>query len=319
MARQYVIGVDIGGTKIAAGLVELPKGRILARNLEPTQPERGGDVVLVDVISQARSLQEEAAKLNIKTTGIGIGVAELVSPTGEVLSEATIRWKGMPIADAVRAATGLPARVESDVRAAALAEAKLGAGRGLSSFAFVGVGTGISSCLVMQGVPYAGARGLTGTFASSGGLIPSNEGRLATGPPLEQFASGSALAARFSALRGDRRYQAPDVMAFAESGDKDTRLIVRTAGEALGAAVAHLVNVLDPEAIVLGGGLGLVQGLYRDSFMETLRRYIWSDLHRDIAVRDAQLGVDAGLIGAALAAQSPSLEGRPAASSAERG
>jgi len=78
--------------------------------------------------------------------------------------------------------------------------------------------------------------------------------------------------------------------------------IVVTAGRALGAAIAQLVNVLDPEAVVIGGGLGLAAGLYRRSIEEALRHHVWSDLHRNVALLSASLGNDAGIIGAALGA-----------------
>jgi len=302
MSGAYAIGVDVGGTKIAAGLVALSEGKVLARRLAATQPERGGEAVLAGVIEQIRSLQEEARRLGIQPAAIGIGVAELVSTGGILLSDATIRWKDLNVCEAIQNETGLPAYLEADVRAAARAEAHLGAGRGLGSFLYVTIGTGISSCLVLSGVPYAGARGLTGTFASSRGLIPGDDGELVGGPPLEQFAAGPALAARFNAIRSDRCYTAPEVIDLCEAGDPSSRSIVRTAGLALGAAVAQLVNVLDPEIVVIGGGLGLAGGHYRQSLQAGLRDYVWSEHHRDIPLATARLGEDAGLIGAALAA-----------------
>src|SRR5687768_2684354 len=97
MNAHCAIGVDVGGTKTAAGLVLLPKGRILARQWQATQPDRGGDAVLTDVIRQIRSLQEEAHALGIEPGAVGIGVAELIGSDGAVLSEATIRWKNLDI------------------------------------------------------------------------------------------------------------------------------------------------------------------------------------------------------------------------------
>jgi glucokinase len=152
---------------------------------------------------------------------------------------------------------------------------------------------------------------LTGTFASGNGLIAGYGGQLLCGPPLEQFASGPALAARFAAERVEFAGTAPDVLALAEAGDPLAQTIVATAGQTLGAAIAHLVNVLDPEAVVIGGGLGLAMGLYRRSLKEALRQYVWSEMHRDVPVLSASLGNDAGMIGAALSAansaRSPSL------------
>jgi glucokinase len=91
-------------------------------------------------------------------------------------------------------------------------------------------------------------------------------------------------------------------VALAESGDAEARHIVDTAGAALGAAIARLVNVLDPHAVVIGGGLGLVEGLYRRALADALRGHLWSELHRRLPLRTAELRNDAGLVGAALAA-----------------
>jgi glucokinase len=176
----------------------------------------------------------------------------------------------------------------------------------LASFLFVTVGTGISSCLVIDGEPYVGARGLTGTFASAAGLIPALNSQLSTlniaeGPPLEQFASGPALALRYRQVHPQSRAEAPEVLSLADSGDRVAGDIVKSAGCALGAAVAQLVNTLDPEAVVLGGGLGLAQGAFRKAVEDGFRSHLWSHLHADLPLCSAKLGTDAALIGAALA------------------
>jgi glucokinase len=299
---KCAIGTDVGGTKCAAGLVAFPEGRIVARRVQPTEPDRGGEAVLDDVVALVRSLQQEAAAAKLQPAAVGLGVAELVGIDGEILSEATIKWKNVHIADTIQKETGLPVTVEADVRAAARAEGCLGAGREYSSFIYVTIGTGISASLVLNGVPYAGARGLTGTFASSRGLMPANDGSLAAGPPLESFAAGPALASQFAPLRRDFTGDARDVIALADSGDSQARSIVDSAAQAAGAAIANLINMLDPEAVIIGGGLGSTEGLYRASLTTAMRAYIWSDIHRDLPIRSAALGNDAGFIGSALAA-----------------
>jgi glucokinase len=296
------IGVDVGGTKCAAGLVVLPEGRVVGRRQLPTNAQRGGAAVLAEVVELARALVDEGARAGLTPRAVGVGVAELVGPDGSVLSNATIAWQGLDVAGEIRAAVGLPVRLEADVRAAARAEAQLGAGRGRGSFLYVTVGTGISASLVLEGAPYAGARGLTGTCASSGNLVPGDDASLATGPPLEQFSAGPALAARFAAAGGDPLATPQDIVARCEAGEAIAQSIVVTAGEALGAAIGQLVNMLDPEIVVIGGGLGLVGGAYREAIERAMRRHIWSDLHRDVPLVSAHHGEDAGIIGAALAA-----------------
>jgi glucokinase len=297
---RFAIGVDLGGTKCASGLVSLADGRVIVGRLEPTRPERGGDAVLDDVIQLAESLIEEGRALGYPPATIGIGICELVGCDGRILSDATIRWRDANIARRL-ASISLPVTLDADVRAAARAEAHFGAGRQFDSFLYITVGTGISASLVIDKSPYTGARGLTGTFASAPALIPGNDGQLHSGPPLEQFAAGPALAARFAELQPGFTGAAPDVLRLSALGDQRARGVVTSAATALGAAVAHLVNVLDPQAIVIGGGLGLAEGLYHQTFKYALRAHVYSEFHCDIEVLPAQLANDAGIIGAALA------------------
>jgi glucokinase len=298
---RCAIGIDVGGTKCAAGLIAFPEGQVLARRWQPTGAERGGDAVLSDVVDLATSLRHEASDLNVQPTAIGVAVAELVSILGRVCSQATIHWKDIPVAESLGTKTGLPVIVEADVRAAARGEAQLGGGRGLHSFLYISIGTGISACLVIDGVPYAGARGLTGTFASSRGLFPTDDGSVEASVALEEFASGRALASRYTSANPAFGGSTREVLALAAAGDTVAERIVGSAAQAAGSAVGQLVNMLDPEAVILGGGLGAAPGRYRDVLESAMREQIWSDDHRDLMVQSAELGDDAGFIGAALA------------------
>jgi glucokinase len=308
MSEPCYIGIDVGGTKCAGGVVKLPEGRVIARRVQPTLPERGGEAVLLDVVGLCRTLQEEAKSQDRMPAAIGIGVAEMVDLHGRVVSEATIRWKEIDVKARVHDATRLATYVGADVRAAARAEAVLGAGRGLSTFLYVTVGTGISCSLVLDGVPYAGARGLTGTFASGCGLavVEDEDEDLVRSMPLEVFASGPAISRKWADMRRGFKGTAVDVLALVDAGDAMAGCVVEAAGIVLGAAIAQLVNVLDPQAIIIGGGLGLVGGRYREAVAGGLRDYVWSDAHRDVPIISAELGTDAGWIGAALGAASPS-------------
>lgn len=305
-SRACVIGVDVGGTKCAAGLVLTPGGETLARRVQPTRPERGGARVLSDVAALVGSLRDEAATLGYGPTAVGVGVAELVGPDGRVLSGATIDWRPFDPTARLRQETGLHVSLDADVRAAARAEGVLGAGRPYPIFLYVTVGTGVSASLVLGGAPYLGARGLTGTFASAPVEVPTHGGALASGPPLERFAAGPAIAERMRSLRPGFGGTAHEVLALAEGGDPQARGVVESAGATLGAAIGHLVNVLDPHAVVLGGGLGLAEGAFRSALDAALRRAIWSEHHRDLPLVTGALGVDAGMLGAALLAASPS-------------
>jgi glucokinase len=295
--ESYAIGLDLGGTKTAGGLVSFPSGKILVKEIVPTLPARGGDAVLADTVDLARRLKSQAEGLGLGVAGIGIGIAELVNLDGEITSEYLIKWRGLPAQDALSQIA--PTRFESDARAPALAEALFGAGKAYENFIYLTVGTGISYCLVIDGVPYAGAHGHA--IIAGSGALTSECPKCGTvhDQVLEEFAGGPALVARYNQRCGTRMATGQEVTAAAAAGDAIAEQIVTSAGAALGNSAAFLVNVLDPQAVIVGGGLGLAGGLYWERFVESTRQHIWSEVSRDLPIIRAELGVEAGLIGAA--------------------
>jgi len=291
------IGLDIGGTKIAGGVVLWPSGEVRNRTIIPTGAERGGSAVLKDTFDLAKQLRDWARQNEIEVAGIGAGVAELVDCDGNVTSGCTIKWSGAPVRE--KLSEVMPAEVESDVRTAALAEAIFGAGRGHSLFAYVTVGTGISYCLMQDGQPLKGANGNAITLSSSPLSTVCTHCGAKLKPVLEEFASGPALARRFAQIRKSAISTAEEVFRAASAGDRDAMEILISAGHALGVSAAFLVNVLDPELMVIGGGLGMAGGLYWDAFLKSCREHIFADNSRDLSIVTAKLGTDAGLVGAA--------------------
>ncbi len=291
------IGLDVGGTKIAAGLVAHPSGAVLARRTVPTLPQRGGEAVLKDTLALAEGMMEEAGKRDLDLLGIGVGVPELVDPTGNITSSHSLAWQEMSVQTEFSRIA--PAIVESDVRAGALAEAMYGAGREYRLFVYVTVGTGISSTLVQDGLPFAGARGNALIMASSPFTTECSSCGTVLNPVLEAYASGPALVARYNCCASRAAERGEDVTTAAEEGDDAAVKVVKSAGEALGNSVGFLVNVMDPEAIVVGGGLGSSGGLYWDSFVDSTRAHIWAENSRGLPIHPAAMGADSGLIGAA--------------------
>jgi glucokinase len=296
-----LIGIDVGGTKIAGGLLVGDRGPIPGtERVIPTQAERGGQFVLDNVLRLARSLAERAAVESLRISAIGVGVPELVTPRGEIISAYHFDWRDLPVRD--RLCTIAPAVIEADVRAAALAEAIIGAGRAYSHFAYLSLGTGISYTLVIDGVPYAGAHGAALILASG----PLTQRCPVCGHVhrfvLEDYASGPALARRYAQLARLPVERAEQVFDAAQAGDPHAAEVLSSAGEALGVSVAFMVNLVDPQAVIVGGGLGSAVGLYWDAFLVALRDHIWSPPLRDLPVERAALKQDAGWIGAALAA-----------------
>jgi glucokinase len=296
---DYAIGIDVGGTKIAAGLVEFPQATVAGRLEVPTLPRRGARAVLDDVHELARRLVGMVPP-GRKPVGVGIGVPELVDPSGRITSGVTIDWRDVPVEEGL--ADCGPVALESDVRAAALAEACWGAGRGFDWFAFVIIGTGISSALVLERRVLTGARGNALVLGSGRYAIECPKCGSEFEHHLEGVASGSALAERYRSATRSEACAGREVLAAAARGDPIAGPIVRSATQELGGGVAWLVNVTDPEAVVFGGGLALAGSAYWELLERAIRRQIWAPSTRGLPLLPASLGQDAGLVGAAAVA-----------------
>jgi glucokinase len=294
------VGIDVGGTKVAAGVVTFPEGKIWSKEVIRTEPGRGGEAVLDDVQRLAKKLADNSEGAGNKVNGIGLGLCELVDPLGRILSANCIHWQDQPVAEQIGELA--PVVIEADVRAAALAEALFGAGRSFRIFLYITVGTGISSCLMVEGEPFLGARGATGTMASSPFAWACEKCGCPVNRTLEEIASGPALVTLLNERRPGSAKNGEEVLKSASEGNADARDVIQSAGESLGSSVGLLVNVLDPEAVIVGGGLGLSEGLYWESLVVSTRRHIWSEVHRQLPILRAGTGQNAGVIGAAAAA-----------------
>ena len=289
---RQAIGIDVGGTKISAAIVELDTGRLLHKREIATHAARGGEAVLNSVRGLLADLGRVAAAGGLNVDAVGLGICEIVGLDGRLRSASLIDWRDL---DPTSSPQGLPAaHLVSDVRAAALAEARFGAARHVRDALYVSVGTGIASVLLIEGRPYAGAHGGALVLATAA-PVPMGSG---PSQMLEEISSGPALARQF----GDSGDDARIVIAAALRGDSRAHAIVMQATSLLGAAIAQLANCLDPSVIVIGGGLGSAPGPYFESLKGKIADGIWKGLDRQIDVRRARLGADAGLTGAALAA-----------------
>ena len=314
------IGVDVGGTKTALGLIDAASLTLLATDVIPTGPERGGEAVLRDVSERAATLAGAATRLGRHIVGLGVAVPEIVDLAGQITSNAVIpRWNELPVTAVLGAIA--PTAVEADVRAAAFAEASLGAGRDYRYHVFLTIGTGISYCAVGAGSPFAGANGGALNIGTSVLALPSDgqacpgrqpgadDAGWADGWPsaggqgardvvLERIASGSALVQRYVA-RGGTAQRAEDVLAAARDGDPVASAVLDVGAQALGIGIALLVNLLDPEAVITGGGLGSADTEYWATAARWARRYVHPHATDTVLTR-GQLGPEAGVIGAGL-------------------
>lgn len=273
---RSVIGIDVGATKVAVALIDSASGRVQRSESFPTSLEGGPQAVLAACIA----LCERFARSE-PVAAIGVGVCEIVSPDGAIRSACSIDWRDLEIVGSFSHIA--PTRVESDVRAAAVGEAIYGAGRELASFLYVNAGSGTSSCLVIDGTPLVGTRGAA-ILIGAGPL------------EAEATAGGIGIAQRYGAPTAE------DVSRASQAGDARASEILQSGGRALGEAIAFSVNLLDPEAVILGGGVGLNEGEYRAALEAGMRSHIWLEDTRDVPLLAAELGAQAGVVGAARAA-----------------
>ena len=290
------IGIDVGGTKTAIALVDTSNGSVLQHRTIETRAQNGVDQLGARIVSVALDLTEPGAAVPM-----GVAVPEIVSPSGEVLTDVVVPGLRGRAAERL----GLPAttQVESDVRAAALGEARFGAGKGRSSFLYLSIGTGISHCFVLNGEPWAGAHGSAILVGSGVHVDP----RIDTGRDpvfLEAWAAGPGLKSRALA-HGVAVDRGQDVIRLAATGDEGASTAVCETGRAVGLATGLLINLFDPEAVIVGGGLGAAEGPYWDSLLRGAREGLWVGLPFEVPVLQAGTGSLAGVIGAALVGERP--------------
>lgn len=298
------LAVDVGGTKIAAGLVT-PDGRLEAR-LEVSTDRRGGDHAVAQVVALVRQLAGQAPVL-----GVGIAVPAVIDPTRRTVVWApNIRgWRRVPLAQEVEAAVGQPALLEYDGHAAVVGEHWLGAARGVRNAVMLIIGTGIGGGMVLDGRLYRGSDSLAGAagWLTCGWPPTPPPGR--PFPCLERLAAGPALAQQAGVASG----RAEEVLRAAAQGDEAARQALEAVLMALGRAVADIVSLLNPDLVILGGGLG---SALTPAMLARIRALVRTHAQpvaaRRVRVVRARLGREAGLFGAArLVFQSVAPDARP--------
>lgn len=307
MSGGEAVGIDVGGTKINA-LRVARDGEILDRKNAPT-PAEDEAATLAAMIDIARAMVTD------DVLAIGVGAAGLIDAADGVLRFApNLAWRELPIATRMRDALGLPCQVDNDANVAAYGEYRFGAGRGFRDLLLVAVGTGIGGGIVSDGRLFRGANG----FAAEIGHMIVEPG----GPPCgcgnlgcwEQVAAGRAIdrmgrqAAREHAgsILSDMAGGHPErvtgrlVTEAAMRGDEAALGVLAEVGRCLGTGIAGLVNVLDPQIVVVGGGAIFAGDLLLDPARAAFLEAVEGPEHRPrVPIVAAQLGNDAGAVGAA--------------------
>lgn len=322
MADRLAVGIDIGGTKIAAGVVD-EDGRVIARTRRET-PTTEPEAVLDAIVEIT---EEFRAELPVKA--VGIGAAGFVDASqSTVLFAPHLAWRHEPLRDRVARRTMLPVMVDNDANTSGWAEWRFGAAQNEPDLVLITLGTGIGGALVIDGLPYRGHFGIAGEFGHMQVVPGGNPCECGNLGCWEQYASGRVLGRRATAAvaegtpigrrladaaGGPDRVEGAHVTPLAESGDEEAVAWIAEVGDWLGVGMANLAAALDPGLFVVGGGVSdageMLLGPAREAYSRTLtgRGY-----RSEARIVRAHLGPEAGLIGAADMARLTARRRRPA-------
>lgn len=315
MFEKYRIGVDIGGTNVKIALVD-KKGEISYPKTVPTRAEMGYEYTISNITQCIKDLLAEAKVSTNDIEGIGFGFpGQIDCDNGIVRILPNIPgWIDVPIADIMQKEFNVPVKVDNDVRCAALAELNYGAGKGCHNLICITVGTGIGSGLIINNKLVRGA-------SNAAGEIGHIKLSLGEGPIcgcgdtscFEAYASGPAIVAmakeyiaggkstKYREIAGSSEAITPAVVCkAAQEGDVVAKRIFTVMGEYLGIGLSGVVNLLNPEKIVVGGGVADAGELLFDPLRKTLKERAMPIQGAAVEVVPAQLGNTAGIIGASL-------------------
>lgn len=320
-----VIGVDMGGTKILSAVIDA-EGKILSTAKVPTKANKGPSIVIDRI---AESIQRAVDKSGVDTASIqaiGIGAPGPLDPaTGVVIFAPNLRWKDVRLKDELEARVNIPTFVDNDVNVGTLGEHVFGAGKGFQNVVGIFVGTGIGGGIILQGELFHGASKTAGEIGHI--IVKAGGPRCGCGTRgcLEALASRTAMAKQFQKAivkkgkksviseltGGDLGTIRSGVLAKAiRLNDKLTLKIIKKATKYLGIGIGSIVNFLNPEMIVLGGGV--VEAL-DDTFLNDIRaaaeKYSLPNTLNGVQIVPAKLGDNSGILGAAALARQRSETG----------
>lgn len=306
MEKKYVIGVDLGGTKIYTALVDL-EGNIIKEKIVPTEAEKGERVVIDNIVSTIEYVINGTVKDDIKAIGIG-SPGPLDINKGMIVYTPNLPFKNFKIVEEIKNIFSLPTYLDNDANVATLAEHKFGAGKGYNNMLFVTVSTGIGGGAILNGTIF---RGSTGNGLEVGHMTVCKDGlRCGCGNIgcAEAMASGTAIRKRaeeavatnaITSLNDYTELSAMEVFVEAEKGDMVAKDILETALSYLGITISNLANVFDPDVIVLGGGVSNGGQIVFDKIEEEMEKRALKPILNNCKVMKAILENKAGVLGAA--------------------
>jgi fructokinase len=297
MSTRFRIGIDLGGTKIEGGAIDAA-GSIRVRRRVAT-PAGDYHATIAAIVALIAAIEKEIGV----TTSVGVGIPGALSPATGLVKNANSTWLiGRPLQRDLEAALGRPTRLANDANCFALSEAIDGAAAGMQVVFGVILGTGVGGGITVRGQILGGANAIAGEWGHN--PLPWPTPDELPGPPCycgqrgcaETFLSGPALAADYCRYTG-RKLTPPQIAVAAERGDPACRETLGRYADRLARGLASVINLLDPDAIVLGGGLSAISALY-DEVPRLWGRHIFSDRAITRLLPPAH-GASSGLRGAA--------------------
>jgi len=294
---ERALGIDVGGTKIAAGVIDRD-GKILRRIERPTPTESQDE--LLDAFDEVVS-----ALLDDGVGAVGFGLPSTIDQrAGRVIGSVNVPLEDFDFRARMADRLSVPIALDNDGNVAAIAEWKIGAGRGASHMIMLTLGTGIGSGLILDGKPY---RGSVGAGAEIGHMVLQYGGEPCSGiyctghGHFEQLASGRTADRMAGEILGDGT-TGRELVGAAREGNADALEAVREIGRRLGAGLGSLVNVFNPEVIVIGGGFSQARDLFLEPALQAMKMEALPPGRDLVRVVPALLGPDAGLVGAGFVA-----------------
>jgi glucokinase len=293
MAPRYIAAVDLGASRVRTAIAD-EGGDLLARRAELMDPEAPPEKVVQDILESLELLLAEVGGRG-SPLALGIGVPGVVIPhEGKVIAPVNLpAWQTVSVAELVQRRWPVPVALENDANMAALGEGWRGAAKGMKTFVFVALGTGVGGGVIVDGRLHRGARGFGGEVCYSCLGREHLEADYGLAGCLEGLVGGPAIARRGSEALG-RTVSSQQVFELARQGDAAARRVVRETAEYLAVAFTNMAALLDPEAIVVGGGIALQGELLLAPVRELVHRHVPTR----VPILTSALGEDAQLYGA---------------------
>lgn len=307
MEKNFVIGIDLGGTKINGALADL-EGKILSQHTIPTNASEGEQAVLERIFKVIEMVMEKADKKaeDIKVIGIG-SPGPLDGKTGVILDSPNLPFNNFQLVRPIEQKFNITTYLDNDANVAAIGEYMLGAGKGTNNMVFMTVSTGIGGGAIVDGKIYRGG--------TSNALEIGHTTILPDGPRcncgnygcIEAIASGTAIARQGrevvergldTSLKNYDSVTSYEVYVEAQKGDKAAKEILDSSFNYLGIAVANIITSFDPDVFVIGGGVSQMGSILFDKVQEVVNKRCFKTMSEHCKIVPAGLGTDAGVMGA---------------------